>query len=109
MLNLTNEERKVALFLSTAALIGMGINIALKAAPVLEKVVKIDSRIAKIAINNAGYEDLLHTQRISPLLAKRIIDYRNLHGAFSSLEGLKEVKGIGDYRYEKLKEFLCLE
>lgn len=109
MLNLTKDERRVILFLSIIALIGMGVNIALKAAPVLKKAVKIDSRITKIALNNADYEDLLRTQGVSPLLARRIVDYRQAHGPFSSLEGLKEVKGIGDYRYDKLKEFLYLE
>ena len=44
---------------------------------------------------------------IGEAIAQRIIDYRNEH-PFSSLEELKEVKGIGDKLYEKIKDQITL-
>ena len=39
-----------------------------------------------------------------PSMAKRIIEYRNTEGTFQSPEDLKKIKGIGDAKYEKLKD-----
>ena len=42
-------------------------------------------------------------------LAEKIVAYRNEHGQFRDLEELREVKGIGNFRLEKLKEILFVE
>jgi competence protein ComEA len=60
-------------------------------------------------INSASYDDLVSSRLISPGLGKNIISYRDEHGPFRSLEELKEVKGIGEYRYNKLKMHLRIE
>ena len=104
MLNLTKQERRVILFLIITALIGAGINFALKVNANMERLVKVDSQIVKIDINKASYEDLLNAGGISPGLAKKIITYRASSGTFNSLEELKEIKGIGAHRVEKLRE-----
>jgi len=104
MLNLTKQERQVILFLIITALIGAGINFAIKVNANIERVVKVGSHIAQIDINRASYEDLLDAGGIGHSLAKKIIAYRASHGIFNSLEELKEIKGIGDHRVEKLKE-----
>ncbi len=109
MLNLTPQERRVILFLTSMALLGLGINFALKVNSRITKFIRVDNRIIKIDINKANLQDLLSTQRISPKLAKNIITYRNAKGAFRDIEELKEIKGIGDYRYEKLKDLFFAE
>ena len=40
---------------------------------------------------------------IGPAKAKAIVDYRQQHGAFKSVEELKNVKGIGEGIFSKLK------
>jgi len=109
MFALTTQEKRVVLFLLTVALAGLGISFAMKLAPCVEKTINAGYRFAKIDINKAGLEDFKGLKFVSPKLAKEIIEYRNEFGPFESLEGLKEVKGIGDYRYENLREFFYLE
>lgn len=61
----------------------------------------------RISINNASLEELDTLPGIGPALAQRIIDYRN-NNRFTSLEQIKEVKGIGDKLFEKIKELIIL-
>ena len=51
---------------------------------------------------------LQEIKRIGPVLAQRIIDYRNLNGPFESWEELLEVKGIGEKTLEIIKQYACL-
>ena len=41
-----------------------------------------------------------------PDLARRIVEYRDSHGGFRSLEELGEVEGIGEKRLASLREAL---
>lgn len=61
-----------------------------------------------ISINSASVDELVKLPGIGEGLAKRIIDYRNSYGSFMNLEDLKNVNGIGDAKYNKLKEYICL-
>ena len=45
---------------------------------------------------------------IGPAMAAAIVAYRDEHGAFSSVDELKQVKGIGTNKYEKLKDCVDL-
>lgn len=60
-----------------------------------------------ISINSAGIDELITLPNIGPKIAERIIEYRNKYG-FKSLDELKNVKGIGEKTYEKLKQYICL-
>lgn len=109
MLNLTPQERKSLLFLLGASLIGVSISFAAKLSPCTGKTVKIDQRLFKADVNRCTYEKLIQIKGITPGLARSITEYRQNHGPFRSLEDLKEVKGIGNYRYEKLKDLLFID
>jgi len=61
-----------------------------------------------IPLNRAALEDLDRLPRIGPGLARRIIEYREANGGFSSLDELKEVKGIKEKTFEKIKNYLTL-
>jgi competence protein ComEA len=53
---------------------------------------------------NTATIDLLQTlPGVGPVLAQRIIDYRQQHGGFTAVEDLRKVTGIGDARYQELK------
>jgi comEA protein len=50
---------------------------------------------AKVNINTATIEELQTLPDIGPLLAQRIIDYRQQHGPFTKPADLSKVEGIG--------------
>ncbi|ONI37699.1 hypothetical protein AN639_00700 [Candidatus Epulonipiscium fishelsonii] len=58
----------------------------------------------KININLADLVQLETLPNIGEVKAQAILDYREEHGSFSSLEQLKEVSGIGEKTYEGLKD-----
>ena len=59
--------------------------------------------LATVNLNTASKDELVALPGIGPAKAQAIIDYRKTHGAFRTVEELKDVKGIGAKRYEKLK------
>ncbi len=59
-----------------------------------------------IDINSARKSDLTKLPRIGPAIAQRIIDYRDVHGKFSTLKELKNVKGIGEKTLEHIRPYL---
>lgn len=62
----------------------------------------------KVNINTASLAELDSLPGIGPALAQRIIDYRANHGPFTTLEDLKKVTGIGDSKFERLKDRISL-
>lgn len=64
--------------------------------------------LAKISINIADVVSLDTLPGIGPGMAQRIIDYRTANGPFSSLEDLKKVPGIGESKYQNLKDKITL-
>ena len=62
----------------------------------------------QISINNADVSELSELPGIGPALANRIIEHRESHGFFEKLEDIKEVKGIGDKLFEKIRPYIKL-
>ena len=58
----------------------------------------------KININAATAAELDKLPGVGPAMAKRIVEWRQANGPFQSGEDLKQVKGIGDAKYQKLKD-----
>lgn len=109
MLSFTPDERKTLLFLITVALVGLGINFMIKINSPIREFITVEPNIAKLNINRISLQDLVQSQCVTAKLARKIIEYRDSHGQFRDLEELKEIKGIGEYRYEKLKELFFIE
>ena len=109
MFNFTPEEKKVTLFLLGLALCGLFLNSLLKIYSHAEGLVYPGIQLAKLNLNKVSLAELIATKGVSMKLAQRILEYRNLRKDFNSLEQLKEVKGVGNQRYEKLKELFFVE
>ncbi|MBF1757123.1 MAG: ComEA family DNA-binding protein [Veillonella tobetsuensis] len=60
-------------------------------------------RNQKININTASVKELDALPGIGPTMAKRIEEYRQSKGAFTSIEDIKHVKGIGDGLFKKIR------
>ena len=61
-----------------------------------------------ININTASETELQKLPRIGPATAKKIIEYRNQHGAFKKIEDIKNVPRIGEKTFEKLKDLITV-
>lgn len=57
----------------------------------------------KININTADLKSLDSLPGIGAVRAQQIIDYRNAHNGFKNIEEIKNVSGIGESIYSKLK------
>lgn len=64
---------------------------------------------AKININKASAEELVKLKGIGEKQAAEIVAYREKSGPFKTLEDFKKVKGIGDKKYEQLKDKISVE
>ena len=77
------------------------------AAPVL-RAAGVVAASGAFSFNTADEKELDKLPGIGPAMAKRIIEYRTENGAFQSPEEIKRVKGIGDAKYEKMKDKIVL-
>lgn len=108
MFTFTRQERQVILFLLVLALLGIGVDFIAKKASRGETIPFFNPDIGKLDLNRADREALLGVPGIGQKLSQRIIDYRNQHGVFVAIEELKKIKGITDYRFQKIKDFFLL-
>jgi len=75
-------------------------------APIMEK----DSVKKKIIdLNSAGYFDLQTLPGIGPVLAERIMAYRDSVGVFRSTDELLNINGIGERKFADIKDRITAE
>jgi competence protein ComEA len=65
--------------------------------------------VGVVNINTAGAEQLQLLPRVGPALASRIIDFREAHGPFASIDELVAVKGIGETSLDKLEPYVTTD
>lgn len=121
MFNLERLEKKLIIFLLAALLAGAGVVVYKRSFPVGSLRIKSsgmppESHIEnisrdgrKININKASIEELADLKGVGPALAGRIAEYRSRKGLFVSIEDLKNVPGIGDKLFSKIKDDVSLE
>lgn len=61
-----------------------------------------------ININTANAEQLTSLTGIGEAKAKAIIEYRNVNGAFKSIDDIMEVSGIGESVFVKIKDHITI-
>jgi len=60
-------------------------------------------------LNRARTDELTLIPGIGPILAQRILDYRNNTGNYAALDDLLSVPGIGEKKLRSLEPYLCVE
>ena len=61
---------------------------------------------APVSLSSATVAQLDTLDGIGPTLAQRIVEYRQAHGGFRSVDELKQVEGIGEKRFAALRQAL---
>jgi competence protein ComEA len=61
-----------------------------------------------VNINTASVEELQVLPRIGPVVAQRIVDYREKNGAFEGTAELMNVNGIGEKTFSGLKHLITV-
>jgi len=113
VIRFTKEEKTVLLFLLAALFVGAAVMYYKKVSPASEQAFKFKESkkeySEKININKATKEELTRIRGVGGVLAGRIISYREKYGYFRRTEDIKNIKGIGEKTYEKIKRGIALE
>ena len=65
--------------------------------------------LLRVNINSANEQELNNLPSIGPKLAKRIIEYRFIHGSFESLDEIRAVKGLGAKKFSQIENYLTVQ
>ncbi len=107
---MSNTEKKIIVFLIVAFVVG---NIVLFVKK--EKIkrdfsrYRIEEVVSQIEVNRATKEELEILPGIGPVLAQRIIDYRERNGKFQKFEDLLKVEGVTHKILGQIKGLITLE
>lgn len=69
---------------------------------------KIESSSSLVNINTASVVELMSLDGIGESKAKAIIEYRDTNGDFKNILDIKNVSGIGESIYEKIKDYITV-
>lgn len=73
-----------------------------------EEYTNIDEEDGYVNINTCSKEELMTINGIGEAKAKAIIDYREKNGNFNTIEDIRNVSGIGDALFEKIKVYITV-
>jgi len=62
----------------------------------------------KVDINTATMKTLTMLEGIGEVLAERIVVFRQENGFFKDIASIKKIKGIGEGKFEKIKDKISL-
>lgn len=111
------ENNAFLMFIGFCAVVSMAVVIvaAMSAPPLLPSVAfdtaqtsTVDENFGKVNLNTALKEELMTLPGIGEELAERIIAYREQHGSFQTVNELLNVSGIGEKKWEAVRELVCV-
>ena len=93
--------------MKTACVLGLCLGLAICSVSVLaQKSSHVSTE--KINLNSATAEQLQSLPGVGPATAKSIIEYRTKTGKFNRIEEIINVKGIGEKKFQKMKDRLIV-
>jgi competence protein ComEA len=63
----------------------------------------------KVNINTATESQIALLPGIGPKIAGKVINYRADNGNFKTAEDIKKVKGVGNKKFEKMRDYIIIE
>lgn len=63
---------------------------------------------APVNLNTASLAQLDTLPGVGPVMAQRILDWRTAHGGFTAVDQLREIEGIGDKTFDRLKDLVVV-
>ncbi|UCB57698.1 MAG: helix-hairpin-helix domain-containing protein [Candidatus Omnitrophota bacterium] len=120
MLDLTRQEKIILIFLTLSFMSGLGVagykksrqklelNFKPYEAASVQLADKVDRQDEPVNINSLKPNELTSLPGIGEKLARRIADYRQRHGPFENKEELMRVDGIGQKKFEQIKNRISL-
>ncbi len=109
MFSLTNDERRVILFLVFVALLGLGVNFIVKQFTPTKSLACFSDKLGRVNLNTADKKLLIGVSGIGEKLAQRIIEFRDKQGGFGGIEELKNIKGITEGKFDQIKDYLIAD
>jgi competence ComEA-like helix-hairpin-helix protein len=102
--------KKILLLLFALSLTGLTALASTAAVPPVDGTMLEESTgtLPTFDLNTVNREELMSIRGIGPALAQRILEYRKRIGAFTSIDDLLEVRGIGTKNIVRFKEYLTL-
>lgn len=121
MLGFTKQEQGIVLFLIFTLLVGSLVTLynryfkQVELPEVKSQLIEEFYKHAKVEkeflinVNKANSQELQNLPKIGPIIAKRIIEYRQKNGEFKTLEQLKDVQGIGVMTLKLIEPYISLK
>jgi comEA protein len=63
----------------------------------------------KVNINSANEQELDNLPGVGPKLAKKIVEYRFIHGSFESINEIRVIKGVGAKKFSQIENYLTVQ
>ena len=109
--SLSSQERKVLLFLLVLFALGVALSFFKRSSGTsccLLNFISERRGIETLDLNRASRQELIALPEIGEKTADDILQYRASHGRFTTLDELKNIKGISDAKWQRLKEYLYI-
>ncbi len=83
---------------------------ALSQAPAADPVpvAPVAKTASKLNLNRASADELQALPGVGPVLAQRMVEWRQAHGRYRSVDDLQDVKGIGKKRLAQLRPLVTV-